>query len=80
MRPAALLERLIRAGMRQGWRRGVLDGSRPWIAVGGVALLGHLARRVLHQQPEVVFSERLAAGESIRITHAPAGESTPGPE
>jgi hypothetical protein len=64
-----LLDRLFRAGMRHGWSRGVRDGNPVWIAVGGVALVGYLARRVLPRQAEVVFSEKLGPGQSIRITH-----------
>jgi hypothetical protein len=64
-----LLHRLLRAGMRQGWRRGVIDGSQPWVVVGGLALLGYLAGKALHREPEVVFSEKLKPGQSLRITH-----------
>jgi hypothetical protein len=60
---------LLRRGMRLGWRRGVVEGSRPWTVVGGVALLGYLIGRAMHREPEVVFSERLDAGEALRITH-----------
>ena len=68
------MTRLIRAGirygMRQGWSRGVLDGNWAWITIGGLALLGHLLGRA-GRGPEVVFSEKLAPGESFRITHLP---------
>ncbi len=60
---------LIRLGLRQGWKRGVLGGNRAFIVVGGAALIGHLARRALVKEPDVVFSELLGPGESIRITH-----------
>ena len=66
-----LVQLAIRAGMRAGWRRGVLGGQRTWIAVGGVAVLGHLAGRALGREVEVVFSEPIAPGESFRITHLP---------
>lgn len=62
-------ERAVRAVMRQGWRRGVLGGSPVWTAVGGMALLGYLGGRALRREAEVVFSEELAPGQSIRITH-----------
>jgi hypothetical protein len=55
--------------MRQGWRRGVLDGSPLWTAVGGLALLAFMAGRAWHKEEEVVFSEQLAPGQTIRITH-----------
>lgn len=55
--------------MRKGWRRGVMGGSSAWTAIGGLALLGYLAGRALHREADVVFSEELLPGESIRITH-----------
>jgi hypothetical protein len=66
-----LVRLAIRAGLARGWSRGVLDGNRAWIVTGGVALLAHLAGRALHREPEVVFSEKLHPGESLRITHEP---------
>jgi hypothetical protein len=55
--------------MRRGWERGLVDGNRAWAVVGGVALLGHLAGKAMHREPELVFSEKLRPGESVRITH-----------
>ena len=60
---------LVRRLMRLGWRRGVVEGSPAWTAVGGLALLAFLAGRAWHRDEEIVFSEKLAPGESIRITH-----------
>lgn len=65
------MKRLVRYGLRQGWRRGLLEGNRGWVVVGGAALLAHLAARVARRGPDVVFSEPLRPGESIRITHEP---------
>jgi hypothetical protein len=67
----ALVARLLRAGMRRGFQRGVLDGNRAWIVLGGAALVGHLAGRALGRKEEVVFRERLEPGESVRVTHLP---------
>lgn len=67
-----LLRSLVRAGLARAWARGVVDGNRAWVVTGGVALLAHLAGRALHREAEVVFSEKLAPGESIRITHEPS--------
>ena len=61
--------RLVREGMRQGLRRGLMGGSQAWTAVGGLALLGYLAGRAWQKPEDVVFSEKLAPGTSIRITH-----------
>lgn len=69
MTPRNLIHRLVRLAMRRGWSRGVVDGNRAWVVVGGVALLAHLAGRALHREPEVVFREILQPGEAIRIVH-----------
>lgn len=61
--------RVIRYLMRQGWRRGLVGGSPVWTAVCGLGVLGYLAGRAWHQEPDVVFSEKLAPGQVIRITH-----------
>jgi hypothetical protein len=66
-----LTERLVRLGLRQGWNRGLVEGSRVWTVVGGLALLAYLAGRVLQRGPDVVFSDQLAIGESLQITHGP---------
>lgn len=66
---ASLSGRLIRLLLRQGWRRGVVGGSPAWTAVCGLGVLGYLAGRAWHREPEVVFSEKLSPGEVIRITH-----------
>lgn len=66
-----LLRRFFRWAMRQAWRRGVTSGSRTWTLAGGAALLGWLATKTLHREAEVVFSEKLAPGESIRVFHEP---------
>ena len=68
-RIVSLTDGVIRAGMRHGWRRGVVDGSSAWTAVAGLALIGYLAKRVLIRQPETVFSQILRPGEALRITH-----------
>ncbi len=61
--------RIVRYLMRQGWRRGVVGGSPLWTVVCGLGVLGYLAGRAWHREPEVVFSEKLAPGQVIRITH-----------
>jgi hypothetical protein len=66
-----LLSTAVRYGIRKGWSEGVLGGNSTWIAVGGVALVSHLAGRALARNEDVVFSEKIAPGESFRITHLP---------
>ena len=60
--------RIVRYLLRQGWKRGVVGGSPAWTAVCGLGILGYLAGRAWHKEPELVFSEKLAPGESLRIT------------
>lgn len=65
------LERLLRSGIRLGWRRGVAGGSPAWTALGGIAAVAWLVRRALRRSEEVVFSQRLAPGETLQIFHEP---------
>ena len=64
-----LVDRAIRIGIRRGWDRGVGDGSRVWVLIGGAALLARLARRALRREPEIVFSQEIKPGESFRVIH-----------
>ncbi|MDE3204653.1 MAG: hypothetical protein KGQ66_10560 [Acidobacteriota bacterium] len=66
------MSRLVLRGMREGWRRGVMDGSPLWAGVGGLALLGFLAGRAWRKEAELVFSEKLGPGQVIRIAHEAA--------
>jgi hypothetical protein len=62
-------DRLIRVGIKRGWDRGLGDGNRFWLVVGGVAVLARLTRRAMRRESEVIFSEKLAPGESIDVYH-----------
>jgi len=53
----------------RGLRRGLLGGQRTWLVLGGAALVTRLVVRVFAKEHEVVFSEKLAAGERVVITH-----------
>lgn len=63
------MNRILRLLMRKGWRRGVVQGNRAWVVVGGVAFLAHLAGRALAREEETVFREKLRPGESFRVTN-----------
>ena len=65
----SVVDRAIRAGIRRGWSRGVGEGQRVWLIVGGVAVVARLARYALHREPDLVFSEKLRPGESFVVTH-----------
>ncbi|MGH9076541.1 MAG: hypothetical protein ACRDY0_03675 [Acidimicrobiales bacterium] len=60
---------LLRAGMRHGWRRGVVGGNRAWVVVGGAALVGHLARRALAREEDVIWSGELGPGQVLDVKH-----------
>ena len=63
--------RLRRFLLRAGLLRGLLGGSRGWLAVGAAAAgLGALKRAVA-KEPEVVFQEELAPGQALVISHLP---------
>jgi hypothetical protein len=64
-----LIERITNYLVRRGFRRGLVEGSNIWLALGAVAFLVRFISRP--EQPKVV-SERLALGESIVVTHLPA--------
>lgn len=65
------MERLIRWGLRRGWRDGILNGHRGWLAAGAAALLLRMLLRAIAKEDSVVYREILRPGERIQITHEP---------
>ncbi|MCU1379574.1 MAG: hypothetical protein JWN29_2557 [Acidimicrobiales bacterium] len=53
---------------RQAQMRGLLGGSRPWTILWAVLTLRRLLKRVLGDQPEVVYREELQPGETLVIS------------
>jgi tagatose-1,6-bisphosphate aldolase len=64
-----IFDRAVRLGMRNGWQRGVVEGRSVWAVVGGLALLGYVGRRAMRRDAQVIFSDVLAPGESLKISH-----------
>jgi hypothetical protein len=64
-----LIEKAVRYGLRRGWERGILEGNRTWVVIGGAAVIAYLAGRALPRRPETVFSELLNPGEAFQISH-----------
>ncbi|MGH9040642.1 MAG: hypothetical protein ACRDZ3_10465 [Acidimicrobiia bacterium] len=62
------MTKLIRTLSRLAFRKGVLGGSREWVAVWILAALWTRARRSANKPPPVVHRETLSPGESIRIS------------
>jgi hypothetical protein len=64
-----LTQRLLKTLFRNGLRRGILGGSRPWtavaVAVGGLRLFQRLTR----PGDAVVYREELRPGETVTISH-----------
>jgi hypothetical protein len=64
-----LTQRLLKTLFRNGLRRGILGGSRPWtavaVAVGGVRLFQRLTR----PGDPVVYREELRSGDTVTISH-----------
>ncbi len=54
---------------RNGLRRGLLGGSRPWLYVFVAMGTARVVRRIAGRAPETVFSGQLAPGEALIITH-----------
>jgi hypothetical protein len=63
------MNRLIRLGIRQGWRRGLLEGKRTWLVVGAVALSARVMQRLAARSEDVVYRETLDPGGALLITH-----------
>jgi hypothetical protein len=63
------MNRLIRLGIRQGWRRGILEGRRTWLVLGAVALSARALQRLAGRSEDVVYREELGAGSGLLITN-----------
>jgi hypothetical protein len=62
-----VLRRYIRLN---AFRRGVLGGSRPWLVIFVLGLLGRQVGKVTKRgEMPLVLSERLKPGEALLITH-----------
>ena len=68
-----VFDRLVKAAMRHGWRRGVMGGSQAWMALGAAALGLRVIRRMASPKP-VVITERLTPGRALVIRHLRRGE------
>jgi len=60
-----MLRRLTRLGIT----RGLLGGDRRWLALGTAVFGLRALAKLATKEPKVVYSEDLAPGESLVITH-----------
>lgn len=56
---------------RTGLRRGLRDGSRPWLVVCVAAGALELVRRAVAKEPELVYQGGLEPGERLEIRTMP---------
>lgn len=56
---------------RIGLRKGILEGSRPWLYTGLAAVAVRVARRITREEPRTVYSERLEPGQRLEIRVLP---------
>lgn len=63
-----MIGRWIRGLTRKGLRRGLVDGSRPWLLVGLAAGFLQVARRLWEREP-IAEEFELAPGETLEIRH-----------
>lgn len=52
---------------RRGLRKGILEGSRPWMAVGVAAGVVAVVRRLTSEPPQTVWRQSLEPGEGVLI-------------
>lgn len=60
------LKRLL---MARAMRKGLLGGSRFWTIVGTLGIAMRVLKKVVKDEPEVVYREELASGQTILISH-----------
>ncbi|MGI9032201.1 MAG: hypothetical protein ACR2HY_00655 [Acidimicrobiales bacterium] len=60
---------MLRSLTRLGLTRGLLGGNRLWLGLGAAAVGLRALARVAAKEEKVVFSEELAPGQSLVITH-----------
>ena len=63
------MEALIRLLLRNGARKGLFGNSRTWLILGGIGATLKILRKLGGNEPEVVYSEELGAGQTLVIAH-----------
>ncbi|MBA3268119.1 MAG: hypothetical protein H0T70_07660 [Acidimicrobiia bacterium] len=60
---------MLRTLTRIAISRGLFGGSRRWVGIGTVVVGLRALGRLANKEPKLVYSEDLAPGESLVITH-----------
>ncbi len=68
---SSILDSLLHRLIRNGLRRGLLEGSVAWIVIGAAAVV---VRYVARPESPLVAREKLRLGESVLVAHVPAPE------
>ncbi len=55
--------------MTRAMTRGFLGGSRFWTVVGTLGIAMRVLKKVMRDEPEVVYCEELGSGQTILISH-----------
>jgi hypothetical protein len=55
---------------RQAQLRGLIGGSKPWTYLWVFLTARRLLKRVLRDEPEIVYSEELLPGQALVISNA----------
>jgi hypothetical protein len=69
-RTKSLLNPLVLA-RRNALHKGLLGGNRTWLVIGAVVWAPRVLKRMLGKNEQIVATEKLAPGMSIRITPLP---------
>jgi hypothetical protein len=56
---------------RTGLRKGIFEGSKPWLYTGIVAFALRAAHRIVREEPKTVLSEELEPGQALEIRVLP---------
>ena len=65
---------VIRYLLRNGVKKGLVGGSRTWLAIGAMAGGVRLLQRMARHEPDILMCEELPAGGVLVITHKGPGE------
>jgi hypothetical protein len=65
----SLVDRAVSTALRRGFRRGLLDGNRAWIAIGAAAAGVRVLQWMARPGDPIVVTEELAPGQALVIRH-----------